>query len=202
MVVTVVVIVVLQWVKRPIRANESARKLWLLQEAFERSPQKPVRRASGELHIPQGTVHRIVQVTLHEFVWFWWYSKKPRHWISINGLHTRVPSPVSFQKLSDEATFHIRPPKSTATIAAFEMGMNLKKSGNAKYKMMTITLQCCKISSSLNCDLSTIFLDKTFCQPESAACRGASNVRQFLNDVFSDTLEHFLGHLAHLIWPH
>jgi len=27
MVVTVVVIVVLQWVKRPIRANESARKL-------------------------------------------------------------------------------------------------------------------------------------------------------------------------------
>jgi len=42
--------------------------LTVLQEAFNRSRQKSVRRTSGEPHIPQGAVHRNILVTVQQFV--------------------------------------------------------------------------------------------------------------------------------------
>jgi hypothetical protein len=36
------------------------------QEDFERSPQKSARHVSGELNIPQATVHKILKLKLHE----------------------------------------------------------------------------------------------------------------------------------------
>jgi predicted XRE-type DNA-binding protein len=89
----------------------------VIQEAFERSSQKSVQSASAELHIPQSTVHKILEVKLHEHA----YKIQVVQMLQEDDYHVRIDfcqqiilnitgSYYIFEELtfSDEATSHIR----------------------------------------------------------------------------------------------
>jgi hypothetical protein len=202
------------------RPRISEQTVIVVQQAFETRPQKPVWRASAEVHVPQARAHKILKLKLHEHA----YKIQVVQMLQKEGYHARldfsqqIRSKITephllLQELtfSDEANFHI----SDKVNESIWEGRNLDWSGNMKetpksnfwwalrktciigpFLFNEVTVNCVPYRVILLHFLipelrQSTLLYSTFFHQDGTPCLYALNVRLLLNDVFPRKVDRY-----------